>query len=103
MLVITTKTYNNDIHVVDDIWLMRPLDLAAAQHNAVTESLLKSWQKEPFSDIIVVDQERGSFAVCPSTHPNELLLNVWPGTRHICDCLERNGAGGRVVYPNMEC
>ena len=43
MLVITTKTYNNDIHVVDDIWLMRPLDLAAAQHNAVTESLVKSW------------------------------------------------------------
>ena len=39
----THKTKNHDVRVVDDNWIMRPLEFAAAQHNAVTDSLVRSW------------------------------------------------------------
>ena len=28
---------------------------------------------------------------CPETHPEELFYEIWPGTRGLCDCLEREG------------
>ena len=86
------KLKQHDIGTIDSSLVESPLETEAAQHNAVVaHSLFESWKTESFSDFIIMDQQNGEDAVCPNTHPNELLLNVQPGSMHDCDCLERAG------------
>lgn len=28
-------------------------------------------------------------AKCPSTHPDEVIYEMWLGTKYVCDCLEQ--------------
>ena len=49
---------------------------------------MKSWKTEPFVDVIVMDSNK--YQACPLTHPEELIHDVWPGTTHYCDCLQRS-------------
>ena len=46
--------------------------------------LKKSWQAKPFVDVIMTTAKS-----CPETHPDDLIYEVWLGTRGMCDCLER--------------
>ena len=62
---------------------------------------LKSWTTDLYVDVIVVDQEAGKVASCPDSHPTELITNVWPGTTHVCDCLERKY--DKWLFPDMVC
>lgn len=41
---------------------------------------------KPFTDIIVTDNE-----YCPVTHPEDVVFEMWLGTRGMCDCFERAG------------
>ena len=90
------KTYRTD-----ENWIVTPFELVSARQNAVADSLLNSWNSEPFVDVVVVDQANGQLASCPKTHPQDLFANVWPGTRHVCDCLEREK--NRSYYLDMIC
>ena len=51
---------------------------------------------KPFVDVILHD---GS--ICPGTHPDDLIYEVWLGTRGLCDCLERED--DRNYSLDMEC
>ena len=53
------------------------------------------WMTKPFTDIAVVDAE----TKCPTSFPDEVIYNVWPGTRMMCDCLERN----QEYFLDIEC
>ena len=89
-------------------WLVKPIERAIAERNAVTDTLLKSWNTEPFIDVLVI--HTGTYSQnydtlvntdCPSTHPDEVFYEVWPGTRQMCDCLERDG--DREYYFDIIC
>ena len=67
----------------------------------MSDSLLKSWGTEPFTDIIVVDVNETKMTDCPETHPDELIYEVWPGTRQMCDCLENDNL--REFYLDVVC
>ena len=41
----------------------------------------------PFVDAIVLYAEENRQG-CPASHPEELIFEVWPGTRALCDYLE---------------
>ena len=58
------KTYRKD-----ENWLVTPFELVSARQNAVADTLLKSWNSEPFVDVVVVDQAKGLLASCPESHP----------------------------------
>ena len=86
---------------VDTNWIVTPYVRESAKQNDVADSLLKSWKAEPFSDVVVLDLRSGSTYSCPETHPLDVVFDVWPGTRHVCDCLER--VERRAYYTDMEC
>ena len=65
----------------DDNWLGSRIDKAIVQRNAVADSLIESWNTEPFKDIIIANEDS-----CPESHPHDLFSDVWPGTIHACDC-----------------
>ena len=44
--------------------------------------ILKQWSRRPFVDIISVLSEDG----CPSSHPELVVFDVWPGTMPLCIC-----------------
>ena len=48
--------------------------------------LEKSWDVKPFVDVVLHDGNS-----CPETHPDDLIYELWLGTRGLCDCLERDG------------
>ena len=45
------------------------------------------WRRVPFTDITVVE---GVDRPCPSDYPDEVIYDIWPGTRMMCDCIERS-------------
>ena len=49
--------------------------------------LKQSWESYAFVDIIVQDSKDP----CPSEYPDEVIYEIFPGTRQACDCLEREG------------
>ena len=66
----------------------------------VINSMRKSWDVKPFVDVRVIDTTtEGSY--CPSTHPDDIIHEIWLGTRGLCDCLEREG--GRSVKLDTMC
>ena len=67
--------------------------------NSATASmsvLEQSWDVKPFVDVVLTDR-----TICPETHPDDLIYEVWLGTRGLCDCLER--AGDRIVHLEGLC
>lgn len=58
--------------------------------------LFHSWDQRPFVDAIITDE-----ALCPSTHPEDLIWDMWPGSVGFCDCLEREK--DRQYYLNQKC
>ena len=54
--------------------------------------LEKSWQSKPIVGIRAFT-DRGSQKVggCPVEYPEDIMYDIWPGTRGMCDCLEREG------------
>ena len=44
--------------------------------------LREEWEQPFFVDIISIDADD----LCPETHPESFLYDVWPGTVEACDC-----------------
>ena len=84
-------------------WLTGPIQEALSGQNAVADNLIKSWNTNPFSDIVVVDIDSNNpdNTECPLTHPHDVIYSIWPGTRHMCDCLER--ADDRQYFLDIIC
>lgn len=56
--------------------------------NSATASisvLQQSWEVKPFVDVVVHDGN-----ICPYDYPDDLIYEVWLGTRGLCSCLERD-------------
>ena len=51
---------------------------------------------KPFVDVILHDGR-----ICPEEYPDDLIYEVWLGTRGLCDCLERSG--DRLYELDMMC
>ena len=49
------------------------------------EARIKSWQSQPFVDIIVIDSVEFNQG-CPDSHPDEVIFEVWPGSTAVCNC-----------------
>ena len=57
------------------------------------QMLIKSWQAKPFVEIVMIDVEDNQFEQsCPESHPEELMYEIWSGTRALCDCLEQESS-----------
>lgn len=73
--------------------------------NAKQAALVRSWQQEPFADVIVIKatdaSSSGNRQRCPESHPDDLIFDVWPGTTHMCDCLERESS--RIYELDIFC
>ena len=83
----------------DGFWELQTIVTAQQKQNQVSDSLLKSWKTEPFVDVIVLDSNKHQ--VCPKTHPEEIMYDIWPGTTHYCDCLQRSS--NRLYELNKKC
>ena len=67
--------------------------------NSAPYALMKSWEKQPFVDIRVLDAEE--YPYCPDEYPEDVVYDIWLGTRAMCDCLEREG--DRLVEFDKMC
>jgi hypothetical protein len=52
------------------------------------------WDTKPFVDMTVTTS-----AKCPSTHPDEVIYDLWNGATILCDCIERSGE----VFRDIKC
>ena len=59
-------------------------------------SFLRSWQSLPLVDIYVT-----SDSYCPAEYPEDVVYEVWLGTRGFCECLQRDD--NRDYYLNTKC
>ena len=42
------------------------------------------WSSQFYVDLVTVDADQS----CPTTHPEEVIYDIWPGTTLACDCLD---------------
>ena len=66
----------------------------------MADNLVESWSTPPYTDIVVVDAS-GWVSDCPASHPEDVIYQIWPGTRYMCDCLERKQK--REYYLDIVC
>jgi hypothetical protein len=59
--------------------------------------IYKDWNEEMYLDIVTIDTDQE----CPDSHPEDFIYDIWPGTRHACDCLER--FGDKRSFPDHMC
>ena len=62
----------------------------------ILSDLYRSWNQHPFVDAIVTAARE-----CPDSHPEDLVYDMWPGTRGHCDCLQSEML--RSYYLDMYC
>ena len=79
-------------------WVTSITRLYSSQQTLPT-LLLSSWAKQPFVGIKVLDAEE--YPTCPSDYPEDVVYDIWLGTRAVCDCLEN--AGDRIVTLDIIC
>lgn len=84
-------------------WVQSMSELHAVQ-TALPRSIIDSWDQKFYTDLHVVDmtdEQADESKDCPSSHPEELIFNVWPGTVQACDCAKNDGK--RVQTKHMMC
>ena len=68
----------------------------------VPSILEKSWQTKPIVGVRAFTQQKAdSQGGCPPDYPEDIMYDIWPGTRGLCDCLERGG--DRQVFLDQKC
>lgn len=50
----------------------------------VVGNLIRSWEQKPFVDVVV-----SADLSCPQGFKEDLVFDIWLGTRAMCDCLQR--------------
>ena len=84
-------------HIVNtDSW-KNALESSAIGESVTTQILQRSWSKNPFIDVYLTTDNS-----CPKNYTDELIYDIWPGTRAMCDCLQRS-EGGRDYYRDSIC
>ena len=78
-------------------WRLSLVKFYGSGASTMTKVLARDWVLPPFVDIKV----RHAEDTCPYTHPEDVMYEIWPGTRMRCDCLEREG--DRLVDIDMVC
>ena len=63
------------------------------------KNIARSWTRKPFVAVKAFDAKET--LACPFEYPEELLYDIWLGTRMMCDCLER--ADDRTIAFDREC
>ena len=63
---------------------------------SVLKILDRSWETKPFVDMWVTDDTK-----CPRTHPDEVVYQMWLGTRAYCDCLSQEV--NRAYHLDEDC
>lgn len=63
---------------------------------------IDSWTQVPFVDITVIDALENPNG-CPASHPEELIFEIWHGTRGVCDLLEVEDTDYRVYINDEGC
>ena len=100
-LIFILVIFLGNIYEIEDLDI--EINDIIAHRNAIPDSLIKSWTTEPFTDVIVIDIADPTVSLesadCPDTHPHDVIYEIWPGSRHFCDCLER--ADNRELYPDL--
>ena len=74
-------------------------DIKSANPNnlRISDILENNWKARPIVDVRAFRQdELLETSVCPSDYPEDVMYDIWKGTRGMCDCLER--PGDRQVY-----
>lgn len=67
--------------------------------NATPNALLRSWAQKPFVDIQAYDSNE--FTRCPEDTPEDVIFDVWMGSRLACDC--RGSVGERIIGMDRVC
>lgn len=55
---------------------------ATTGESAAAEILFKSWNNLPFVDVYPTTE-----VFCPAEFPDDVIYDIWPGSRGMCDCL----------------
>ena len=50
------------------------------------------WNTSPFVDMTVATDDR-----CPTSHPDEVIYDLWAGATILCDCIDRDGEAHRDI------
>ena len=79
ILIIAASSWMINVNMTE-----RWLDEITSNASTSAQMLKKSWESYTFVDIIVLDGQDS----CPSEFPDEVIYEIFPGTRHSCDCLE---------------
>ena len=82
ILIIAASSWMINVNVSE-----RWLDEITSNTLVPPRMLKKSWESYSFIDIIVQESREA----CPSEFPDEVIYEIFPGTRQACDCLEREG------------
>ena len=52
------------------------ISVIKAKQDAVSNSVMKSWESQPFIDVKVIDTTEYQIG-CPDSHPEELIYGIW--------------------------
>ena len=63
------------------------------------KDMTQSWNRKPFVALEAFDAEETT--TCPAEYPEDLLYDIWLGTRTTCDCLEREEE--RAIFFDRRC
>ena len=80
VLGITVGSIMVHIHNTGD-W-KNSLEESITGESIASSILFKSWQKVPYVDVFPT-LERS----CPLDFPDDLIYDIWPGSRGYCDCM----------------
>ena len=61
-------------------------------------SLFRDWDTNPFTDAVVTGE-----GYCPTSHPEDFVYDMWPGTVGHCDCLQERQPGQERDYHLRAC
>lgn len=72
------------------------LEKTLGGESLATSILHKSWQQVPFIDVYPTLE-----TTCPPDFPDDMIYDIWPGSKGHCDCLQRSD--DRAYFLNRMC
>lgn len=84
------------VHMSNNGDWKRTIQNAVSGESAAADILFKSWQTYPFIDVAPTTNQW-----CPDDFPEDLIYDIWPGSRAMCNCLQREE--DRDYFMDMHC
>ena len=79
-LAITTGSWM--VNIINTASWSNVLEKSQIGESITTQILEKSWSRNPFVEVYPTTE-----VSCPANYSDELIYDIWPGTRAMCDCL----------------